>query len=312
MEKKNWIIDTDAGVDDCQALVLALTNPQIEVVAITIVAGNVELDKVIKNTAETLRICNKVHVPYYVGSRRPLVSKLVTAKNIHGEDGINGYWDHHVPQDLPLPANKTAAEAILEYANVYKGNINIITIGPLTNLAIALALDPLLPEKFNRVVVMGGSIYGIGNKTITGEFNFYVDPEAAYIVLDRFPLIELVSWETCIRPENSFPAEFLREYTSGTTQIGKFISEITQVDYGISFVKFCDALAMVMAIDSSVVTKSSLRNGSVELTGTLTRGMGVIEWREKGYLDPTIRKNLLIVELFDLDKVSNILLNSIR
>ena len=172
MAKNYWIIDTDGGVDDCQALVLALSSPLIEVVAVTTVAGNVHLPLVIRNVAETLRICDRRNIPFYVGCERPLISTLVPAENIHGKDGLNNYWDSHNPENLPEPVRgKTSVEAILELSKTYAGEISIVTIGPLTNLALAIALDPDLHRKFKRVLVMGAAVHAKGNRTVCSEFN---------------------------------------------------------------------------------------------------------------------------------------------
>ena len=124
MSKALWIIDTDAGVDDCQALVLAFSSPSIEVVGITTVSGNVPLSQVIQNTAEVLRVCGKTHIPYFVGCNRPLVAQSEFSTHIHGTDGLNNYWETRISMDLPAPAGKSAVEAIIDFSKTYAGNIN--------------------------------------------------------------------------------------------------------------------------------------------------------------------------------------------
>lgn len=315
MARNLWIIDTDAGVDDCQALVLAFSSPLIEVIAITTLAGNVDLPSVLKNTAETLKVCGQSHVPYHVGAERPLISTLVTAGNIHGGDGLNNYWNTHTAEAHPAPSSKNAVEAIIEYANMYRGQISIVTIGPLTNLALAVAIDPELPQKFNRVLVMGAAVHGKGNRTICSEFNVWCDPEASFIVFDRFPLLEIVPWETCIAPENQFSIDFLNEYTSGVTQQGEFIKSITKVQHNKSTVFFCDPITLAIAIDPSIVLKSTLTEGHIELSGKHTRGMSVINWKKSDEHEVNSgakKPNLLIAELLDIEKIKQLFLASIR
>lgn len=315
MAQNYWIIDTDAGVDDCQALVLAFSSPLIEVVGVTTVAGNVDLPKVVKNTAETLRVCGRQDVPYYIGSKQPLISPLIVADAIHGPDGLNNYWTDRECIDLPSPAQKSAVEGILELANKYAGNLNIATIGPLTNLALAVAIDPDLPKKFKRVMVMGAAVHGKGNRTVCAEFNVWCDPEAAFIVFDRFPLIELVPWETCIAPEHQFTLEFLHQYTSGATEKGRFINGITKVHEGKSKVFFCDPITIAIAIDPTIALKTVSTEAWVELSGKTTRGMTVVNWKKSDEAEVnslTRHANVAIVESLDIGKIQELFLSSVR
>lgn len=176
MSNKYWIIDTDAGVDDCQALALAFAcqeSHNFEILAITCLAGNILLPQVVANVAETLRVSNKENIPFYVGADRPLISILRPATNIHGVDGLNNYWQREdkTIEGLVKPQSKSSIQAIIDLANEYAGNINIVTIGPLTNLALAVCQDPEIILKFNRVLVMGGSVHYRGNRSIVSEFN---------------------------------------------------------------------------------------------------------------------------------------------
>jgi purine nucleosidase len=268
---------------------------------------------VVKNTAETIRLSGKP-VPYYIGADRPLVSKLVSAEGIHGADGLNNYWAGREPQGLASPESINAAQAIIEFSLKHSGNINIVTIGPVTNLALAVALDPDLPGRFNRVVVMGGAVHGKGNRTVVSEFNVWCDPEAAFIVFERFPLLEIVSWETCTEVEHQFSLEFLHTYKQGTSEIGKFIGEITKIHEGRSTVFFCDPITLAICVDPSIVIKDTLRYGVVELGGGITRGMTVVNWKRSDEVETNLtpRCNLKIAEKLDMEKIRALFLRSIH
>lgn len=317
MSGNMWIVDTDAGVDDAQALVIALNPPaasNFEVVAITTVCGNVSLAQANQNVAEILRVSNKINIPYYSGAEKPLINKLVDCSSIHGADGLNNYWDlpGKSTDSLPKPQNTHAVQAIIDMANRYPGQLNICFIGPLTNLALAVCLDPQLPEKLKRVLIMGAAVHGKGNITVAAEFNVWCDPEASHIVFERFPILEIIPWETCIASESKFSSEFLHRYTSLNTPCGSFINEITKVHEGDSTVFFCDPITLCVAIDETVIKEYSYRHGQVELSGQFTRGMTVVNWQSSDMKSVnSATPNLKIVEKLDIDKIMALFMNSI-
>ena len=171
------IIDCDPGCDDAAALLLAFRCPELDIRGITTVSGNVSLDK---TTYNALRLIDLIgaDVPVHTGADRPLLREPTYAPHVHGEDGLQG-------ADLPAPKGKTSGkhawDAIYEEAVAQGGALEIIAVGPLTNLAIALRKYSDLPEKIKRIVIMGGAAQG-GNVTPAAEFNIYVDPEAASMV----------------------------------------------------------------------------------------------------------------------------------
>lgn len=306
-----WVIDTDGGVDDAQALILAMSDRSFPLVAITTVAGNVTLDKATLNVAECVRICDRRDIPIYKGAARPMVSAFIpAAEHIHGDDGLGGYWDSHQPTDLPEPQPGHAVQEIIRLANEHPGQLNIATIGPLTNLALALCLDEGLADKLGRVVVMGGAPTGNGNVTVAAEFNIWSDPEAAHIAFERLPKIELVTWELCIDPRYIFPKEWKDLYFGQSTPKGKFIHDIFQKTAG---VEFCDPIALVVAIHPEVVQVSLEKDGWVELAGTLTRGMTIVNWGGSDLVAvrASTRKNLHIITAVDMEEMKRILLESV-
>src|SRR5271165_6432610 len=174
------IIDTDPGVDDALAILLALRSPEFKVEAITPVAGNVPLEFTLANALRLVEIAGRTDVPVAAGASHPLVRRLITADYVHGNNGLGGV---EFPLPRIKPVSETAAEIIRRIVRSSPGEISIVAVGPLTNVATALRADPDLAPMIRSIVLMGGSLSG-GNITPAAEFNFYVDPEAARIVFD--------------------------------------------------------------------------------------------------------------------------------
>ena len=172
------IIDTDPGVDDAFALLLALRSPEIKVEAITVVAGNVPVETGLPNALRMVEISGSTNIPVALGANTPLKRKLVTATEWHGENGLMGL---SLPQPKLKHASESAIELMRQVIHNYPHQVSIVALGPLTNLALAFKADPQLPALVEEVVLMGGSLSG-GNVSPAAEFNFYVDPEAARIV----------------------------------------------------------------------------------------------------------------------------------
>src|SRR5215469_5613241 len=171
------LIDSDGGSDDVVGLIMALESPDVHVAAITVVAGNVPVEQATRNILYTVELC-EADTPVCVGAGKPLARELVTAQWFHGEDGLG---DHgYAPSSRPADS-RHAVDAIIESALANPG-IEIVTLGPLTNLALAVAREPKIIEAIGRCVVMGGAPCCEGNVTPAAEFNIWVDPEAAKIV----------------------------------------------------------------------------------------------------------------------------------
>lgn len=175
------IIDCDPGVDDAVAIFLALASPEIQLIGITTVAGNVELEKVHNNAQRLLALVNRQDIPLAKGCERPLMAKSGHKTNVHGTDGLAG---------VELPASDYqnysghAVDFIIDTVMSNPGEITLCTMGCLTNIAIAIIKEPKLVDNLKDIVVMGGAAFTSGNITPAAEFNFYVDPHAAHIVFD--------------------------------------------------------------------------------------------------------------------------------
>jgi purine nucleosidase len=274
------IIDTDPGVDDAHAILLALAHPNTRVEAITTVNGNVGLDLTTANALKILDAAGQ-NVPVYRGCDRPLISRAPSAAHVHGEDGLG---DCGIPASSKRPQAEHAVPALIRLANENPGELTLAAIGPLTNLAVALTLDPDLPMKFKKLVVMGGAIYSRGNtSTVTAEFNIYTDPEAAAMVFSSWPMLTLLSWETTL--EHVFTREVLEGFFNLGTPRAKFFHDTNQKilafireRIGQDMLFAPDGLALAAAVEPGIVTRAEMRYVSIELHGAQTRGQTVVDW----------------------------------
>jgi purine nucleosidase len=294
------VIDTDPGVDDAHAIMMALAHPDVKVEAITTVSGNVP---VALTTANALKILDQLghDVPVFGGAVRALVARNTHAADVHGKDGLG---DSGYPASARSISSEHAVHALLRLADENPGELTLAAIGPLTNLALAVRLDPDLPHKYKRLVVMGGAIRSQGNTTPSAEFNVYADPEAAAIVLDAWPGLDLVSWETtlahCFHPGqveellsfNTRPGEFFRRISGHTLA---FIERVI----GARLLFAADLLAVAAAIEPGIVGKAEAHPVEVELTGQHTRGQTVVDWRNSQGKQPNAN---LILEM-NLDRL---------
>ena len=174
------IIDTDPGQDDAVAILLALASPnELEVLAITAVAGNVPLELTVINSLSLVELAGRSEVPVYRGSVRPMVNTLVTAEHVHGSTGLDG-------ADLPPPSVAArpghAVDKIVEILMSRNEQVTVCALGPLTNIGLALVREPAITDKIDHLVIMGGGFFEGGNTTPAAEFNMYVDPHAAHVV----------------------------------------------------------------------------------------------------------------------------------
>lgn len=186
------IIDTDTATDDAVAIMMALKNDRFNIKAITTVAGNVDLNQATSNALYTCEICKK-YIPVYKGEGHPLKRKLETSKFFHGKDGL-GDTGPYIPSKKAETEN--AINEIISLINKHPNEIEIIAIGPLTNIAKVFTYEPSVIQKIKSLYIMGGIGEGKGNITEHAEFNFWVDPDAANIVLNSEMNIKMIAWDT--------------------------------------------------------------------------------------------------------------------
>jgi inosine-uridine nucleoside N-ribohydrolase len=283
---KRIIIDTDTGVDDALAIILALRSPELRVEAITTVAGNVEVEKCSRNCFLLLSLLQPKRSPVVAqGAKKPLVKRLVTAPEVHGNDGIGDIASRY-PTPEGQTTNKNATEVILALLHRYPRQITIVAIGPLTNIAHALKRDFKTMKKTREIIIMGGAFEVAGNTGPVAEFNMYVDPEAADRVLHSGIPITLIPLDVTqqvvlLRPDVVSLAR------KRSNRIGLFIERVTKnyMQYhktteGFSGGYLHDPLAVGVAVSKRFVRCRDV-HVEVETHGDLTRGMTVTELRPR-------------------------------
>jgi purine nucleosidase len=272
------LIDTDTASDDAVALIMALRSPQVEVLAITTVAGNVDVHQASRNALYTAQLCDS-RVPVFMGVEKPLKRAHVGAEWFHGRDGLG---DHGYGPPRRTVEKQNAVDAIIEMIEACPALL-MVTLGPLTNVALAVQKKPSIAAKVSRCVVMGGALCCEGNVTPAAEYNMWCDPEAARIVVRSGLPIELVGWHLC-RGDALLSASDIQEVLDLGTPVAEFAIACNSVaqeailkqtgEHGISLP---DPVAMAVAIDPSIVTSESAHFVEVETESELTRGMTVVD-----------------------------------
>ena len=285
------LIDTDPGIDDALALLLALLSPGVTVEAITAVAGNVGVDQAVANVFRILHVARPASAPRTArGASSPLTRPLLTAAHVHGDDGL-GNLARFVEADgrprYPDLAHDLethdGADLILEMADRHGKDLIIVALGPLTNVARAAERDSRRLRQAGRVVVMGGADGVPGNVTPAAEFNFYVDPEAAAAVLDAGLPVELVPLDVT-RQVVLRQSELAARLRRCESPVARFVADFTL--HGFAFgggqgeagFALHDPLAVGVALDPSIVGFESF-HVEVECEGRATRGMSVADRR---------------------------------
>ena len=275
------LIDTDPGVDDALALLMAFADPGHRLLGLTIAAGNVGLSHTVANALKLCEIAG-VDVPVFAGCPVPLLHSAQDAAYVHGQDGFGDTG--HAPAQRAAQGEH-AALAIIRIAKENPGCLLLVTLGPLTNLALAVRLDPDLPSRIGRLVVMGGAVTGQGNTSIPAEFNIAFDPEAADVVFRAFPRFELVDWEAVTR-HGLQHADVAAWLAAGDAR-GRFYEHISRAnrarpaDHRGGRWLSADALAMAAALQPDGVVRAEERFLAVELEGRHSRGATLVDWQRR-------------------------------
>ncbi len=277
--RKRVLIDCDPGIDDALALFLALASPELSVEAITVVAGNVPVAQGVDNALRLLELAGRPEIPVARGAVSPLLRKLITGEAIHGENGLGGV---RLPAPSRGPDARHAADLMIELAQARPGEITWVAIGPLTNLALALAKAPELGELVPEIILMGGALSG-GNITPAAEYNIYADAEAARIVFASG--IPITMLELGATSQVALTREHLALWQAASSPVAR--AAAAMADHylrvyearGLRGGHLHDPLAVGMAIDKNFARASRRLRVEIETRGEFTDGATVADCR---------------------------------
>ena len=280
MTRRAFVIDTDTASDDAVALVMALMNPEIDVRAITVVAGNVPLPMATNNALLTVERCVAAGggaVPVHVGRGQPRMRALETAQYVHGEDGMG---DINLPPAMTTAAGNDGVAELVALPARSTEPLTLVTLGPLTNIAAALDVDPDLLTRYEHTVMMAGAPDLVGNVNAHGEFNVWCDPEAAEIVFAAPGRKTLVGWNVSRQYAVMTPAD--QEHIATLGPLGRFVHEINRVvneyclNTGLPGYDLPDPITMAIAIDPQIATRTTFEGVVVTMLGEDHRGASTL------------------------------------
>lgn len=275
---RTFLIDTDTASDDAVALIMALRASDVRVAAITVVAGNVDVQQATRNALYAVELC-EADVPVYTGAAKPLVRVYQNATWFHGRDG---FGEHNYPAARQSAKQNHAVDALIEAIETNPGLV-LVTLGPLTNVALAVSRSPAIVSKVSRCVVMGGAPCCEGNVTPAAEYNIWVDPEAASIVLRSGLPVELIGWHLS-RGGAVLNSDDIDHVQSFKTRLANFAIECNSHARKAYQTQTCedgiclpDPVAMAVVLDPSIGTIWSQHYVEIETQSELTRGMTIVD-----------------------------------
>ncbi len=308
-ETRSIIIDTDPGQDDALAILLALASPELNVLGIIGVAGNVPLHLTTRNIRVVCELANRPDMPVFAGADRPLKRALVTAEHVHGSSGLDG-------ADLPEPMMKLQSQHGVDFLvetvmNQPDKSVTVCMLGPLTNLALALQKEPLIASRIQELVLMGGGFFEGGNITPAAEFNIFVDPDAAKIVLTSG--IPIVMFPLDCTHQVLTSQRRIANFRALGTRIGaacagwmEFFERFDEDKYGTDGGPLHDPNVITYLLKPEIYG-SRFINVEVETESQLTRGMTVADWWGVSGKEP----NVTYVRDVDADAFYQLLLERI-
>lgn len=292
------ILDTDTAQDDCVAILCGALDPAADLRAITMVAGNVGFAQQVENACMSLSVAGRLgEIPVFLGCQQPMLRPWESAEDVHG-DGGGG-----LSMERPEGAIETehAVNALLRLTAEAPGELSIVAIGPLTNIAMAVVMDRSFAARVKSLFIMGGSNNGRGNITPAAEFNFYVDPEAAQIVFDAgFADIHVIDWDPLTLRDATFPRPAYEELTRIPTPTAAFFKAMCDTtiafdeSVGINGSTHPDSLTMAALLHRELVLEEAPYRVDVDTSNTLTRGYSAMAWDKFG-----LAPNAMVVERAD-------------
>ncbi|QDG94483.1 nucleoside hydrolase (plasmid) [Rhizobium sp. NIBRBAC000502774] len=293
------IIDTDPGQDDALALLLAFASPEIEVLGVTTMAGNIPLHLTHKNARKICELAGRSDIGVFAGSARPMIRDLVTAEHVHGPSGLDGY-DLPDP-DMPLQSQHAVDFIIDTLLDAVPGTVTLCPLGPLTNIGMALAREPRIADRIREIVMMGGGCFEGGNITPSAEFNIYVDPHAADIVMRSG--VPIVMMPLDVTHKTITTAQRIAAIRSVGGRIGdvtagwlEFFERFDESKYGTDGGPLHDPNVIAYLIKPELYS-GRICNVEIEQISPLTLGQTVVDWW--GVTDR--RKNALFIRDVDAD-----------
>ena len=278
--RQKILLDADVGIDDALAMLFLAGRDDAEIVGVGSVHGNIPSDLAAENARRILELCGLDDVPVAIGARRPMAQPLATAEWVHGRDGLG---NTNRPAPRRGPGSEDAVAQMLRITREHPGEIDIVAVGPLTNLGLALCIDPTLAERTRTVTVMGGTIIHEGNASATGEANIWHDPEAAQLVFSapwRATMVGLdVTQDTRLRTKELAEIESLGTTRSRyATEILAHYLDVYQRTFGARECPLHDPLAAGIAVDPSYIVEALRLSIDVSLAGA-NRGATIVDRR---------------------------------
>lgn len=312
MNKKKIIIDTDCGSDDAMAIAMALNDPAYEIVMISTVSGNVCMEQATTNTLTTIEYAGTYEPPVYKGLDKMLLKELVFAHETHGFDGMGDIG--LVPKRLKAQEGNGVLKMLECLRNSEPGEIDIVALGPLTNLAVAIRLDYETMQRAGRIVIMGTAGLGAGNVTPVAEFNIWQDAEAAKIVTESgLKEIIFVGWDACLGDCMLNPQEIAKIRDSG--ELGKFaidcnkdLMEMNRERFGDAYLDMADPSAMAAALYPECIEKCDKYYCEVDVTNGPSYGSMLVDVNYFSGKEP----NVYICSKLDPDKYKNYIYKTLR
>ncbi|XP_049961073.1 uncharacterized protein LOC126481391 [Schistocerca serialis cubense] len=309
------VVDTDAGADDAVALLIALGTPGVSVEAITCANGNTMLDNVVANVLKTLDTAGRLDIPVYAGASQSIL-ETPESDNYFGEDGFGDIEYPNAPDPAEYLQKEHAVDALVRIVSENPGNITLLALAPLTNIALAIRKDPSFIQNVKQVAVLGGSVEGVGNRKPGVEFNIFMDPEAASIVFSSLAentseskQVLLTPWET-VNMRNYITMDWRKNVlgVANSLQIS-FLNKIEhyQLEANETYWICADALSAAVLLNPDLITKASSYGVFVEVQGRYGRGAFFVDYAESEELS----KNALIVQEINVQSYKEYLLTTL-